>query len=287
MSRNTCVRGPAWLAAALCMRLWVPGISQGLEFTVRGELQSGTPRVYSEYTVQLVDRSNRNTLSKVEVRSDGSFEVRNVPLGEYNAVVTTLYGDEVCEQSVTIAARSDSVTVRMPDAPLKPRGGRTISVRQLMNPPSKKAFRSFMTAQKFSASGDYAKAAEALQHAVTESPDYAEARVNLSVQYMRTGHYPEAMTELKRAMEITGPTSLTLCNLAWLQMRIGERGQAIDTARAGLRLDQGSPQGNLILGSLLAEDPRTREEAIVHLEKAADRFASAKELLAKLKARYR
>ncbi len=279
-----CVRGPAWLAVALCMGLGAPGISQGLEFTVRGELQSGTPRSYSEYMVQLVDRSNRNTLSRVEVRGDGSFEVRNVLPGEYNAVVTTLYGDEVSAQSVTIAARNNLVTVRIPDAPLKPLGGRTISVRQLMNPPSKKAFRSFMTAQKFSASGDYAKAAEALERAVAESPDYAEARVNLSVQYMRTGRFPEAMAELQRAMEIAGPTSLTLCNLAWLQMQMGKRDQAIETVRAGLRLDQGSAQGNLILGSLLAQDPRTREEAIAHLEKAADWFASAKELLAKLKA---
>jgi len=219
----------------------------------------------------------------VEVRSDGSFEINHVEPGEYAAVVMTLYGDRVCEQSVTIAARNTPVTVRMPDRPATAGAGRTISMRQLLNPPSKKAFRSFVEAQKFSESGNYAKAAAALERAVAESPEYAEAHVNLGVQYMRTGRYPEAAGELKRAMEIGGPTSLILCDLAWVQMRMGKRDAAIETVREGLRLDQGSAQGHLILGALLANDPRTREEAIVHLEKAAKQFASAREMLGKLR----
>jgi hypothetical protein len=66
---------------------------------------------------------------------------------------------------------------------------------------------------------------------------------------------------------------------------MGQRERALESVRAGLRLDQGSPQGHLILGALLAEDRRTREEAILHLAKAAATLQSARDLLKKLEER--
>jgi hypothetical protein len=42
-------------------------------------------------------------------------------------------------------------------------------------------------------------------------------------------------------------------------------------------------QAHLILGALLANDPRTRAEAIVHLELAADEYESARRILTRLR----
>jgi tetratricopeptide (TPR) repeat protein len=265
----------------LCLGLWLPAISQGLENTVKGELKSSTPQSFLEYLVQLQDPTHREAFSRVEVHSDGTFEVRNVPPGEYTIMVTTLHGEVMFEQPVTVTPHTQ-LEVRFPDTPARRAGATSISVNQLLHPPSKKAVHSFVEAQRFSSSGDYTKAAAALERAVQESPDYAEAHVNLGVQYIRTGRLEAAALELYRAIQIAGPSSVSLCNLAWVQMRLGKRDEAIELVRAGLRLDQSSPQGHLILGNLLASDPRTREEAIMHLRKAKETLPSAKEVLAKL-----
>jgi len=169
--------------------------------------------------------------------------------------------------------------IRLPEKPVNHGRGETISVKQLLQPPSKKAFRSFVEAQRFSDAGDYTRAVTALERAVRESPGYAEAHVNLGAQYVRTGRFAEAVTELNRALDITGPAPVTLCNLAAAQLRLGRRAQAIESARAALRLDGGSPQGHLILGVTLAIDPGTREEAIPHLRIAANHYESARRVL--------
>jgi len=281
MVHTTCARGKAALAGMLCFGLWMPAFSQGLSNHVRGELKSTSVRMFSDYMVQLVDPTHRNSFSRVEVRNDGSFEIRNPPPGDYTLVVTTLHGDPVYETMVSINLHS-TLEVRLPgEAPVHP-GASTVSARQLLHPPTKKAYHSFVEAQKFSSSGDYAKAAEALQRALEESPDYAEAHVNLAVQYIRTGRYETAAAELTTAMEISGPNAVILCNLAWVQLRLGQRDKAIESVRAGLKMDPSSAQGNLILGNMLAADPRTRAEAVQHLEKAAETLPSARELLARI-----
>jgi tetratricopeptide (TPR) repeat protein len=278
---HTCVRPRAALAAMLCLGLWAPAFSQGFGLTVRGELKSSSPRNFSDYLVQLVDPLRHMVAGRADVRNDGYFEMRGVPAGEYLVVVTTLHGGPVVEQTVSLTA-TGAVEVRLPDTPVNRPGAGTISVKQLLHPPTKKAFRSFVEAQKFSSSGDYAKAVQALERAIEESPDYAEAHVNLGVQYIRTGRMEAAAGELKRAIAIAGPNSLTLCNLAWVQMRLGLRNEALVSVRAGLRLDQSSQQGHVILGTLLAADPATRGEAIRHLEQVADSIPSARRILAEL-----
>jgi hypothetical protein len=62
-------------------------------------------------------------------------------------------------------------------------------------------------------------------------------------------------------------------------MRLGLRDQAIVNVRAGLKLDQGSQQGHLILGMLLVSDPATRSEGIRHLEQVADTMPTARKML--------
>jgi len=58
---------------------------------------------------------------------------------------------------------------------------------------------------------------------------------------------------------------------------------ALASARAALRLDSGSPQAHLILGSILAVDPRTRAESIPHLERAAETLPSARATLRQIR----
>jgi tetratricopeptide (TPR) repeat protein len=281
MLRITCA--PVLSVSATMLCLCISGWSQSVEFTVRGELRSGTPNFYSEYVVELVDVTRRNNTGRGDVRADGGFEIRNVQPGDYSLVVTTFHGDVVYQQSVAVSPMTAPLEIRLPESKVTSPGAKAISVRQLLHPPTKKAFQSFVAAQRFSSSGDYVRAAEALERAVQESPDYAEAHLNLGAQYVRIGRYDDAVTELNRAIEIAGPAPVVLCNLASAQARLGKRAEAIESARAALRLDNGSLQAHLVLGSLLAGDPASREEGIHHLELAATQYASAREILKRVR----
>jgi len=217
-----------------------------------------------------------------DVGGTGFFELRRVQPGEYTLVVTTLQGDVIQQQLVSVSASSGPIVVRMRESANRP-GAKTISVKQLLHPPTKKAFQSFVAAQRFSESGDYTKAAEALERAVHESPEYAEAHINLGAQYVRIGQFEAAITELQRAIEIAGPSPVALCNLASAQARAGKRAVAIESARWALRLDSAFAPAHLILGAMLANDWSTRSEAIKHLERAAETYESARRMLADLR----
>jgi tetratricopeptide (TPR) repeat protein len=137
-------------------------------------------------------------------------------------------------------------------------------------------------AQKFSSSGDYTKAVASLEKAVEDSPDYAEAHINLGAQYVRLGRPEAAVAELTRAIEIAGPSAVALCNLSSAQIRLGLRDQAVASARAALRMDSSFLPGHLMLGSILVVNPSTRAEGVQHLEQVRDTFASARDILQKL-----
>jgi tetratricopeptide (TPR) repeat protein len=277
MSRNTCARPLAVLAGMLSLCL--PAFSQ-FGFTVKGELQGA--QFHSDYLVELVDTMRRGAPVTADVGATGFFEIRHVQAGEYTLSVTSLNGDVLHRQLVTVSESSGPIVVRMMEAS-KRSGTSTVSVKQLLHPPTKKAFRSFVEAQRFSESGDYSKAAQALEHAVQESPDYAEARVNLGAQYVRIGQFDSAIVELRRAIEIAGPTPVALCNLASAQARAGQTSNAMESARGALRLDSGFVPAHLILGAMLANDVRTRSEAIAHLERAAEEHESARRILEQIR----
>ncbi len=155
----------------------------------------------------------------------------------------------------------------------------TISVTQLRHPPTRKAFQALVSAQRFSESGQTDKAVIELEKAIHISPEYADAYNNLAVQHIRLGRFQEACDELTRAIELAGPNAPRLANLAYVQCQLKLYSEAVVSARAAYRLDPGSPQANLILGSLLASDPITRAESIPHLQRAAETLPSARATL--------
>jgi tetratricopeptide (TPR) repeat protein len=279
---NRCLRPLAAFVAIVY--LCTPCRSQSSEnSTLRGELRSDAPLPFHEYLVELTDQNHFNDTHRVEVQSDGSFQMRDIRAGSYTLRVTTLHGDLIHQEMVSVIPQTGPLTVRLRAPTGRPSAPGTVSVTQLRHPPARKAFQAMASAQRFSESGQTGKAVEELEKAIRISPEYADAYNNLAVQHIRLGRFEEACAELSHAIAIAGPNPLLLANLAFVQCQLNRIPEAAASARAALRLDAGSPPANLILGSILALDPRTRAESIPHLELAAETLPSARATLEKIR----
>jgi tetratricopeptide (TPR) repeat protein len=265
--------------------LGIPGRSQSTDLptAVDGELHSEAPLPFLDYRVELTDPNRTTETHRADVQLDGTFRLRDIPAGQYSLRVTTLSGDLVHQEFVSVSPQAAPLSVRLPGSAKRPSAPGTVSMTQLRHPPARKAWQAMCSAQHFAESGQTEKAVEELEKAIRISPEYAEAYNNLAVQHIRMNRFEEAAGELGRALAIAGPSPMQLTNLAYAQYRLNRFPEATASARAALRLNSGSPRAHLVLGSILAVDPLTRAESIPHLERAAETLPSASALLKQLR----
>ena len=274
-------RCPRLLAAlAAVVYLSTPGSAQPRDIpSIKGGVRSNSPVNFRDYRIELRALNHFGDIYRSDLAFDGEFELRNIPSGDYLLLLTSLQGAVVQQEVVTVNPSTAHVEIHLTQ-PAKPASAPgTVSVTQLRNPPDRKAMQAFTAAQRFSAAGSTEKAAGELEKAIRISPEFAEAYTNLAVQHIRMHRYQDAIDESLRAIRIAGPNAMMLSNLAFAQIYLGRVEEALGSARAALRLDSGAAEAHMILGSILFGDPRTRAEAIPHLERAAESIPSARALL--------
>jgi tetratricopeptide (TPR) repeat protein len=280
--RNHCARCAG--AAAVLLLLCASAEAQSNEVTVfAGEIR-GAPNVRMRgFLVTLEAMGNHHELARADVGTDGAFQFRHVPYGDYLLKLETYFGDTIQQTFVTINSASGPVVIRMAkQADARPPSGQ-VSVARLQRPPAKGALKAFVAAQEFSRSGRYADAAKELERAVVISPDFADAFSNLGAQYVRLGRFEDAILEISHAMEIGQSNAVDLSNLACAQLALRRFDDAMKSSRAALQADPGNAGAHYVLGVLLARDGRTLREAIPHLERAAEENKSADVFLQKAK----
>ena len=249
---------------------------------LRGQLVAESRTAVQGLFVGMEDVTNHGDIHRVDVALDGSFEFRQVRSGDYLLRITNPAGQTVHEQQVTIYDHITELTVRLPGIGRTPSAPGTVSFRQLSHPPGKKAVQALTAASRMSSAGRYQEAIDKLEEAIRISPEFAGAYTNLAVQQIHLNRFEESAASSQRALEIGGPDPVNLCNLAYAQFQLHQFANAESSARAALRLDSEYDQAHLVLGSVLAISPATRAEAIPHLERAAERFSSARVTLDRL-----
>jgi tetratricopeptide (TPR) repeat protein len=248
---------------------------------VKGEIETGQ-LIVSGYTIQLYDLSRHSTLSTSEIRSDGEFEFRQMPYGSYLVTVTNARGESVYQGDVNVGGSPAPFIIRLPnDEKARPVSG-TISVKRLQHPPARKAFDALRAAQEFAETGDNEKAVRSIERAIAISPDYADAWVNLGARHLAMRHYRQAIVETRHAIELAGPSAMTLCNLAFAQASLGSQAEARQSAEEALRLSPDDAHAHYILGVILCMSHASDQEAVRHLQLAAPTMAAAREMLAKI-----
>jgi tetratricopeptide (TPR) repeat protein len=263
----------AAVVLAFCARAQGPQIA-----TVTGTLHSDTEIVLQGFVAELDTLSPLGATERVDVSSTGDFSFHNIPFGDYTLRITTYYGDEISQQFVSVHERATPLDVRLPSHAPEPSGA-TVSMAELRHPPARKAVQALVAAQRFSESGRVDKAAGELEKAVRLSPDFAQARSNLGVQYLRMQRFADAREEIQRAIEIGGPNPRDLANLAFTFVQLSRLPEAADAARKALDIDRNCAPAHYILGSILAVNPGTRAAGIAHLEFAARTMDSARRAL--------
>jgi tetratricopeptide (TPR) repeat protein len=213
------------------------------------------------------------------MRADDFFEFRNIAYGDYWLTISDGQSRTIYHGMVRAHSGGWQETVDLGPAKEKAGPGGPVSVTELRHPPSHKALSAFMASQQLAESGQFKAAAEELEKATRFSPDWPDAHTNLAAQYIRLGRFEDAVGQAKRAIELGKPNAVDLGNIAYAQLQLQRRGEAIEAARAGLQADANSAKLHYILGSLLAMDPHTLPEAVSHLELAAKTFDSARKNL--------
>jgi tetratricopeptide (TPR) repeat protein len=246
---------------------------------LNGRLNAGGAPA-NDFLIELTSMATR-TATRLDVSLTGDFRARSLPYGEYVARVTTLHGETVTQQFLSINQPVSMLELRLPARPAMPTGS-TVSVRELRNPPGRQAVALSAAAQRFAGSGQFDRAASELEKAIRISPDFAMAHSNLAVQYLRLGKFREAETELGRAIELAGPNVQDLSNLAFAQLAQERFGEARATARDALKLRKDHPQAHYVLGLSLVIEPDTRGEGVAHLDEAAKTLESARRAIAAL-----
>jgi tetratricopeptide (TPR) repeat protein len=255
---------------------------QNLPKQVHGELNVQAGASAEGYTVTVYDAGSRLEVDHADVDAEGSFTLELPATGDYALRVRDENGHLVREEYVNAGARNAPINIAVAGHIRTQPAGGTISIKELMHPPSKKAVQAFASARQFADSAQYARAAEELEKAVRISPDFAQAHTNLGVQYFRLHRYEEAVAESRRAIELSSPTPRDQVNLAVALWALNRRDEALDAVRTALALDSGFVQAHFVLGSLEVGDPATLADGLRHLERAAGEIPAAAASLARI-----
>jgi tetratricopeptide (TPR) repeat protein len=221
---------------ALCLAAqWTPS-HEDISFS--GEIRGSHPGDVDRLVIDLRPASGTGAGDRTTTDYQGHFSFNSLAPGNYQLRVLPAPGGEpIFEQQVQVNSFTGSVTLELPErAQAKPISG-IVSVQQLRLPPSKKAVRAFVDAQKFSQAHDSSRAIEKLQLAVQLAPEFREAHINLGAQYARIGRYQEAMTHLQTALDIGPPDPKAYTNLGFCYFKLGQLSQAEALAKKALALD--------------------------------------------------
>jgi tetratricopeptide (TPR) repeat protein len=253
-------------------------LAQGPSSIVRGEVQTEGLSVETDLVVQLRAPSGSRFVEQAYIRADGSFEFRDVPAGEYTLRV--MRADQiVTQQLVTITPFSQPLQIRFPKQTAQSFPPGTVSVRQLQNPVSKNALRSFAKAQRYSDAGDHAKAIEELRRILPDASATGYAHAILSAEYGRMGQTEAAVAELEEAVRVMPDSSALHTNLAF-ELSIARRfDQAEEEARQAIHLDRNCAKAHYLLGYLLFARGASPAEAIENLKLARNEVPKSKLLL--------
>ena len=170
------------------------------------------------------------------------------------------------------------------DSPPARPTGQSISLAQLQHRVPKEARKTFDRAKKLSKAGNHEQAAKELERAAADDPEFAAAWGELGGEYGSLKRWAEAERVLRRSLSLDANLWTVHYNLAVVQFQLGDISGAQQSARTALDYAPNDARVHLLLGLLLYQNFKTRDEGMAHLKNAAHTLKQARSLVRAMRA---
>jgi Flp pilus assembly protein TadD len=252
----------------------------GLE--LHGRLIDGGVPSYDGFVIELANMVNRDIRQRADALADGSFFVRDLPDGDYEVKVTTLYGEEVVMTFASIGPAVGIFEIRLPQSKLqKPISG-TISIQQLNHPPSKQVRKLLESGHRLLDGQHYEDAAAHFREAAEDAPNCAQARADLGLALAKLRDWDGAVKEYRAAAALEPRNSMIHSNLGAALASSNHLEEAEREAAMALKLDPRNARAHYILAGILLQRPDRLKDAMAHLRTASEAIPTAKSALEKI-----
>jgi tetratricopeptide (TPR) repeat protein len=166
---------------------------------VQGTVLNPDGKPASGIHIELDEASTALPITSTYTQKDGSFELYNIPDGNYELVAESM--DSLAANSVVVQTGQPQLKLRLfPNAPAAPELAPTVSVAQMMVPTS--AQKLFRKAQSAFADRKYDKSSSFLDQALQIEPQYADALALRGLIELGTSKLDEAQADFERAIQI-------------------------------------------------------------------------------------
>lgn len=197
----------------------------------------------------------RSVLTDIE----GHFRIPHLPHGTYELAVEE-DGYESARTSTQLDGPSSKLVVYLRSANIsqRQRSAYTVSVRELKIPG--KAQNEYHKGLERLGKNDPAESISHFEKALRAFPGYYEAYYHMGIAEMRLGHREQAEKHYQEAIDVSGGHyAWADFGLGYLLGQDGKLEEAEKVVRRGLEIDDGSPEGHVILADTLMQLNRADE----------------------------
>ena len=167
--------------------------------TLSGFVRDSNGKPVKDARIEVQNRDNGQIVSSGYTNPGGSFQISNLPTGNYELVVTA--GLAESRQPVSLEGSDQEMMVSLPTYnPGANTGGKdSVSVAQLRVP--ERARNAFHKAQEAARKQNVADANKYVDEALQAYPRYADAMTMRGILKLDTNHYNEASQDLEQAIQ--------------------------------------------------------------------------------------
>lgn len=212
-----------------------PGQDQLPLATLSGTVINPDPRSIASTCLEVHDMSNTQSVSLC-TGADGSFEIRDIPIGEYEVVVSS--GQEETRQMVRVSSHFTMVSIERPGAgypvgvPSKA-GGASVTVSQLAIP--NKAKHALEKAQHAVRKNQFSEARKYIGDALTLFPRYADALMLSAILDLHDNKPSESASEAAQAVACDQTNGMAYVILAASYNALSHFPDALRAVESGIR----------------------------------------------------
>jgi Tfp pilus assembly protein PilF len=267
-----CLRYTAMIVLVLSAA-WAQGL-ENRTVVVHGEIAAFSPTA-GGMNVEM--SANGAAMSEVvPVEADGSFQFRNVTPGMHQLRVTSMDGQVLHQEFVSISGSSGPLSIRLDDTRSANRAASgTVSLQQLTHKIPAAAQKAYDKGEQCFSKGDLEQSHTYLLQAVTIDPEFVDAYNELGATDAGMKHLPEAAEHFQKAIDLAPENPRALVNLSIVLAQMRRLHEAGEVSRRALKVVPNSGVVHYILAVSLLSERGNVDEMITEFERSVGQVPAA------------